>query len=232
MGGYVLALDGKKRPCRVKGSNMGHCLYAGIASLERARKTAELLMQDDFFSGWGIRTLAKGQPRFNPMSYHNGSIWPHDNALIAEGLSRYGFNHYAAVVMDALFYMSQFTELSRFPELFCGFDKREDQGPTLYPVACSPQAWVAATPFLLLKACLGLRIDATKKTISLNNPHLPSSLETVRISNLNVGGTIIDFMVRRHGTTSHCRCSSAPETFVSSLNNRCRSIVDTGRIKK
>ncbi len=232
MGGYVLALDGKKRPCRVKGSNMGHCLYAGIASLERARKTAELLMQDDFFSGWGIRTLAKGQPRFNPMSYHNGSIWPHDNALIAEGLSRYGFNHYAAVVMDALFYMSQFTELSRFPELFCGFDKREDQGPTLYPVACSPQAWAAATPFLLLKACLGLRIDATKKTISLNNPHLPSSLETVRISNLNVGGTIIDFMVRRHGTTSHCRCSSAPETFVSSLNNRCRSIVDTGRIKK
>jgi glycogen debranching enzyme len=198
MGGYVLALDAQKKACRVKGSNMGHCLYAGIASLARAGRTVELLMGSDFFSGWGIRTLAKGQRRYNPMSYHNGSIWPHDNALIAEGFSHYGFNRYAAAIMDALFQMSKYTELNRFPELFCGFDKREDQGPTLYPVACSPQAWSAATPFLLLKSCLGLRIDAAAKRISLNTPYLPASLETVRIQNLEVGGTKVDFMVRRH----------------------------------
>jgi glycogen debranching enzyme len=198
MGGYVLALDADKKPCRVKASNMGHCLFAGIASFKRSRKIVELLMSTDFFSGWGIRTLAQEQARYNPMSYHNGSIWPHDNALIAEGFSKYGFNRYAAVILDAMFQMSQFTELNRFPELFCGFKRRKHQGPTQYPVACSPQAWAATSIFLLIKSCLGLHIDAVEKKITFTSPYLPEFLETVRIRNLEVNGATVDFLVTRH----------------------------------
>jgi glycogen debranching enzyme len=198
IGCYVLALDAQKRPCRVKASNMGHCLFAQIASFDRARRTGNLLMDESFFSGWGIRTLAAGQPRYNPMSYHNGSVWPHDNALIAEGFSKYGFNQYAATILDAFFQMSQYTELNRFPELFCGFKRRKYQGPTLYPVACSPQAWAAASVFLLLKSCLGLQIDAPENKISFTSPCLPECLDTVRIRNLKVKGAVVDFLVRRH----------------------------------
>ena len=213
MNSYILALDSKKRPCRVKGSNMGHCLFAGISSSERAYKIAELLMNEHFFSGWGIRTLAADQIRYNPMSYHNGSIWPHDNALIAEGFSRYGFNRYASAILDAFFHMSQFTELNRFPELYCGFRKRAHQGPTLYPVACSPQAWSAASIFLLLKACLGLDIDLTKKKITLKNPHLPEWLENVRIRKLEVNGSTVDFLARRHRNDVSIEVFDRPEDF-------------------
>ena len=200
--GYILALDRDKRPCRVRASNMGHCLYAGISSPERARVVADALMDDTFFSEWGVRTVAKGEARYNPMSYHNGSIWPHDNALIAEGLSRYGFKEQAGRIMNALFQMSQFTELNRFPELFCGFERRRNQGPTLYPVACSPQAWSAASILSLLQSCMGLSIQTLGRQVSFTQPHLPRFLDSVSVRNLTVGDAVIDFVVERHELSS------------------------------
>ncbi|RJQ78995.1 MAG: amylo-alpha-1,6-glucosidase [Desulfobacteraceae bacterium] len=196
--GYVLALDRNKRPCRVKSSNMGHCLFANIASPAHARVVAKLLMEDSFFSGWGIRTLARGEPRFNPMSYHNGSIWPHDNAIVAEGLANYGFKAEAARILTALSHMSQYTELNRLPELFCGFRQRPNQGPTLYPVACSPQAWSAASIFSLLQSCLGLSIHALNRCIHFQRPYLPENIQNVTIRNLTVGDGAIDFTAVRH----------------------------------
>ena len=196
--GYVLALDREKRPCRVRASNMGHCLFAGIASPDRAKIVTETLMDDSFFSGWGVRTLAVGQPRYNPMSYHNGSIWPHDNAIIADGMARYGWKEEAGRILEAMFHMSRFTELGRLPELFCGFERRQDQGPTLYPVACSPQAWAAASIFSLLRSCLGLTIRASSREIHFSRPYLPEFLESVHIRNLAVGEGTIGFSAIRH----------------------------------
>ena len=198
LGGYILALDKDKKPCRVKASNMGHCLYSRIASPRRAGIVADTLMGDAFFSGWGIRTLAQGQPRFNPMSYHNGSVWPHDNAMIAEGFANYGFKHEAGRILEAMCQMSQFTELNRFPELFCGFRKRPNQGPTLYPVACSPQAWSAAGIFSLLRSCLGFSIDALDRQIRFFKPYLPGNLGTVTIRHMPIGEGEIDFEAVRH----------------------------------
>ena len=195
---YLLALDGEKRPCRVPASNMGHCLFAGIASPERARLVADRLMGEEFFSGWGVRTIPKGQARYNPMSYHNGSIWPHDNALIAEGFARYGLKRHVGRVLDAMYHLSQFTNLNRFPELVCGFDRRPNQGPTLYPVACSPQAWSAACIFSLLQSCLGLRIDVPERRIDFDRPYLPEFLPSVTIRNLEVADVVVDFAAIRY----------------------------------
>src|SRR5205823_2033432 len=155
LGTYVLAQDGGKSPCRVRTSNAGHCLLTGIAAPERALRVARTLLSHDSFSGWGIRTVAAREARYNPMSYHNGSIWPHDNAPIAAGLARYGLKDEALRVMNAMFDASLFFDMHRLPELFCGFERRAGEGPTLYPVACAPQAWAAAAIFLLLQACLG-----------------------------------------------------------------------------
>ncbi|HEV2211701.1 MAG TPA: amylo-alpha-1,6-glucosidase, partial [Verrucomicrobiae bacterium] len=152
---YALALDGQKRPCRVRSSNAGQCLFTGIASAEHARRTAESLMASDMFTGWGIRTVSSNELRYNPMSYHNGSVWPHDNALIACGMARYGLGGYAAGVFTGLFETVLLMDLHHLPELFCGFDRRPGEGPTLYPVACLPQAWSAASVFMLLGASLG-----------------------------------------------------------------------------
>jgi glycogen debranching enzyme len=198
MEAYILALDASKKACRIYASNMGHLLFAQISSQERADKIAKLLMGSRFFSGWGIRTIAGEQSRYNPMSYHNGSVWPHDNAMIAEGFSKYRLNRYAADILDAIFQMSRYTELNRIPELFCGFGRRKNQGPTLYPVACSPQAWSAASVFLLLKSCLGLHINAVEKSIRFTTPCLPESLESVEVRNLDINGAAIDFLAIRH----------------------------------
>ena len=135
---YALALDGNKRPCRVRTSNPGHCLYTGIASADHAFCVAHSLLKKEFFSGWGIRTLASGEARYNPLSYHNGSIWPHDNALIAAGLARYGFKDMAGEVLSGLLAVSTFVDLNRLPELFCGLDRRAREGPTLYPGGMCP----------------------------------------------------------------------------------------------
>ena len=149
LGTYVLALDGDKRRCRVRSSNAGHALFAGIAYPERASSVARVLMNSSGFCGWGVRTIASTEARYNPMSYHNGSVWPHDNALIAAGIARYGFRQEAARIFDGLFDASTYVEFRRLPELFCGFPRQQTRGPTFYPVACVPQAWSAAARSIL-----------------------------------------------------------------------------------
>ena len=199
LGTYAIALDGEKRPCRVRSSNAGHVLFAGIASPDRAARVADTLMSQASFSGWGVRTLSAGEARFNPMSYHNGSVWPHDNALIAMGFERYGFRRGIGRIFEGLFAASAFIDLRRLPELFCGFPRRAGQGPTFYPVACAPQAWAAAAPLGLLQASLGLRIDPARHTIRLNRPSLPAFLDAVEIRGLALGDGRVDLRVARHG---------------------------------
>jgi glycogen debranching enzyme len=195
---YALALDGDKRPCRVRASNAGHCLSTGIASPEHAQRVAQVLLREDSFSGWGIRTLAASEVRYNPMSYHNGSVWPHDNALIAAGLARYGLKTAVVDILNGLYEASRFVDLHRLPELFCGFALRPGEGPTLYPVACAPQSWSAASIFLLLQACLGLQVKGPETKICFAQPLLPESLREVRISNLKVGTASVDLLLQRH----------------------------------
>jgi glycogen debranching enzyme len=200
LGCYVLALDGEKKPCRVRSSNAGHCLWTGIASEEHAARMAKTLMHEDYFCGWGIRTLASGEVRYNPMSYHNGSVWPHDNAIIASGLARYGYKDEALRILGALFEASTFIEFNRLPELFCGFHKRSDvEGPTLYPVACSPQAWAAASPYLLFESCLGITIQAANHLVEFASPRLPESIAHLDLTNLRVGEHTVDLRLRRDG---------------------------------
>lgn len=195
---YALALDGEKRLCRVRSSNAGHVLFAGIAGVERAERVAQGLMRADFFPRWGIRTVAASENRYNPMSYHNGSIWPHDNALIALGFASYGLKDSALRILAGMFDASTFMDLHRLPELFCGFPRRASEGPILYPIACSPQAWSSATAPCLLAACLGMRFDVAARRVRFDRPLLPAFLEEVRIRNLRVGDASVDLLFRRH----------------------------------
>ena len=197
IGTYATALDGKKKPCLVRTSNAGQVLFTGIAKLERAAMVAKGLMEPRFFSGWGIRSLAQDEVRYNPMSYHNGSIWPHDNALIAMGLSHYGFRQDVDRVFAGMLEAAAYMEFQRLPELFCGFRRRRNRGPTLYPVACSPQAWAAATPFALLQASLGLEFDPDANEIRLRNPYLPSFIDNLAINRLRLGESSVDLAL--HG---------------------------------
>ncbi|MES2294769.1 MAG: amylo-alpha-1,6-glucosidase [Pseudomonadota bacterium] len=199
LGVYAIALDGDKRRCQVRSSNAGQVLFSGIASPDRAACLAETLLTPEMFSGWGVRTIASDAPRFNPMSYHDGSVWPHDNALIALGLGRYGFKRAAAAIFGGLFDASCHMELMRFPELFCGFPRRRGTAPTLYPVACQPQAWASAAPFALLEACLGIVCDHERREIRFHNPLLPKFLEEIRIRNLCLDGASADLRLRRNG---------------------------------
>ena len=196
---YAIALDGSKRPCLVRASNAGHALFSGIASESRAALVMQTLLAEDSFSGWGIRTLSSKEARYNPMSYHNGSVWPHDNALIAAGFARYGFHEAATRVLAGLFEASLHFDLRRTPELYCGFSRTRDAGPTLYPVACAPQSWAAAAPFLLLSSCLGLRFDAQRQRLSLVKPALPEFLDEVHLRNLTVGDACVDLRLDRNG---------------------------------
>ena len=194
---YALALDGRKQPCCVRTSNAGHCLFAGIAKKERARRVAATLTHKTSFSGWGVRTVAAEEARYNPMSYHNGSIWPHDNALIAAGFGRYRLMNEAVKILTGIFDASLFFDLHRLPELFCGFIRRAGEGPTLYPVACAPQAWAAGAVFLLLQGCLGLRVLPVEKRLVLSAPVLPEFLRQVTIQRLQVGEACLDLSLTR-----------------------------------
>lgn len=197
---YALALDGAKKPCRVRSSNAGHCLYTGIAETERSGALAAQLRSDDLFSGWGVRTLASCETRYNPMSYHNGSIWPHDTALVAYGLARYGFTKDAMVILSGIFEASLAMDQQRLPELFCGFERHAHSSPILYPVACAPQSWAAASVYLLLQGCMGLSIDAGKKQVHFAHPALPPFLDQVTISNLQIGPDCsADIILKRYG---------------------------------
>ena len=200
LGTYALALDGAKKQCRVHASNAGHALFCKIASQEHAEAVAASLMTEQSFSGWGIRTVGAAESRYNPMSYHNGSIWPHDNALIGLGFSFYGLQDQASRLLVGLQEASRYVELHRLPELFCGFHKRpEGSGPTLYPVACAPQAWAAGSVYLLLQACLGLSVRASERQIRFVNPVLPTNLHEVRVENLKVADATADLLICRDG---------------------------------
>ncbi|WP_430910494.1 amylo-alpha-1,6-glucosidase [Methylobacterium sp. sgz302541] len=198
IGTYVLALDGEKKQCAVRSSNAGHALFTGIALPERAAKVAATLLSKDGFNGWGVRTIARGEARYNPMSYHNGSIWPHDNAIVALGLARYDLKQEAARIFQGMFDTALYQDQKRLPELFCGFMRRRQRGPVSYPVACSPQAWAAAAPFAFLAACLGLELDHARNRVRFRNPTLPSFLDGISIFNLKLGGTRMDLRLERH----------------------------------
>jgi glycogen debranching enzyme len=201
IGSYALALDGAKRRCEIRTSNAGQLLFTGICRPDRATRVAQQLFGRDFFSGWGIRTLAAREKRFNPTSYHNGSVWPHDNALIALGLAQYGHTGEALSLSAALFDAAAHMHLRRLPELFCGFDRKRGKAPTLYPVACAPQAWAACTPFALIQACLGLEVDAAAATVILRRPRLPQFIDWLKVSDLRVGESCVDLMLRRHDSS-------------------------------
>jgi glycogen debranching enzyme len=194
---YALALDGNKQPCRVRSSNAGHALFGGIAAPDRARRVAQVLTGPEMFSGWGIRTISPSESRYNPMSYHNGSVWPHDNGLIAAGFSRYGFDDLIAAPFGGLFDASATMDGHRLPELFCGFHRRPGEGPTLYPVACSPQAWASGVVFQLIQACVRLSIDADQRLLCVDHAMLPSFLTYLRLVNLELPFGKVDLLLEQ-----------------------------------
>jgi glycogen debranching enzyme len=199
---FAEALDGEKRQVASVTSNPAHGLYCDIVDHERAHLMARRLLAPDMFSGWGIRTLSKASVAYNPMSYHNGSIWPHDNAFIGAGLKRYGHAKAANRLATALFDMAVTVDDMRLPELFCGFTRRSPQRPVAYPVACSPQAWASGAPFLLLQAMLGISATAPENTLLVKQPHLAPWLDTVELHNLRVGHSTISVVFRRQGETT------------------------------
>ena len=215
---YVLALDGNKKPCRVKSSNAGHCLFSGIVNEEYARPLANTLFSKEMFSGWGIRTLSSDAVRFNPMSYHNGSVWPHDNAIIASGLSRYDLQKEMFQIVSGLFDATLFIDLQRLPELFCGFEKRSGEGPIAYPVACSPQAWSVGALYMLMQCCIKIDIDAIEKKVFFRKPELPPFIDFINIQNLllddaKVGIHIQKKLVEGHDTEVIIRVMNKPENW-------------------
>lgn len=212
LGSYVLALDGAGLPCRVLASNAGHALFAGIASPERAAAVVELLVSKRFYSGWGIRTVASGEARYNPMSYHNGSVWPHDNALIALGMSRYGHKEAAVKILEGLVGAAFYYELHRLPELFCGFSRRPKRGPTSYPVACSPQAWAAAAPYALIAASTGLDINHSFDTIDCPDPMLPPMFDVLHVQNIGLNGTTLNLLFSRSSAGVETRMTAHART--------------------
>jgi glycogen debranching enzyme len=205
IGTYGLALDGDKKLCAVKSSNAGQCLLSGIATPSRAQAVAGCLFAPDCYSGWGIRTLSSDAARFNPMSYHNGSVWPHDNGLIALGLARYGLTEHVCRLFEDMFASVTYFDRYRLPELFCGFDREKGIAPVLYPVACAPQSWSAASIFLLLQSCLGLQVDGISSQVSLTRPMLPKSLRYIHIGNLKVGDVTLNFEVSGRGRNTNVR---------------------------
>ena len=198
---YAIALNGTKQRCEVRSSNAGQILFTGIGSGDHCRAIITELESKSFYSGWGVRTIAAGEARYNPMSYHNGSVWPHDNALIAWGLSGEKDKTLLEKIVTGLFDASIFFDLHRMPELFCGFPRRTGEAPTLYSVACAPQAWAAGSVFLMLQACLGMQIDAPNSVIRFVHPMLPESVSSVRIAGIRVGSAEVSLEITRNEKT-------------------------------
>jgi glycogen debranching enzyme len=199
---YAFAVDGDGRPLNTVVSNVGHLMWSRVPSDERAAATARLLVGRASSSGFGIRTLAAGQPVYNPLSYHNGTVWPHDNALVARGFCNYGLREEALKVFDGLYNAMAYLGDDRIPELYCGMARKE--GPLVrYPVACSPQAWAAAAPFLLLQSILGLNADAPRRRLSIKTPILPPYVRRVDLNDLRVGSSVVSMRFRRVGARCH-----------------------------
>jgi glycogen debranching enzyme len=196
---FAEALDGHKQPVRSVTSNPAHGLYCDIIDPEKAAEVARRLLQPDMFSGWGIRTMSKSAAAYNPMSYHNGTVWPHDNALIAAGLKRYRYHKQTNRIATAIFDAAVYVDYMRLPELFCGFTRRTPNQPVSYPVACSPQAWAAGSPFLLLQAMLGMSARAHENLLTINSPVLPAWLNWVELRNLRVGDSTLSLVFKREG---------------------------------
>ncbi|QBD80155.1 amylo-alpha-1,6-glucosidase [Ktedonosporobacter rubrisoli] len=196
---FYEALDAEKKPCDVVSSNAGQCLWSGIVPEEQAQRVVSRLMQKDMYNGWGMRTLSTQARRYNPMSYHNGSVWPHDTAMVGEGFARYGRKTEAGQLLQGIYHASLYFEAARLPELYCGFPRREGYGPTRYPVACSPQAWAAGAPFLLVNALLGFRPDAEHHCLRLDRPTLPEWLQKMEIRDLHLGGQHLHLRFVRSG---------------------------------
>lgn len=208
LGTYGIAIDGKGQLCRVRSSNPGHLLFCGLPSLERAHKVTEQLLSPPFQSGWGVRTLAVGEARFNPMSYHNGSVWPHDTALCVAGMARYGERHGVIRMLSEMFETAVHFEM-RLPELFCGFQRARGEPPVAYPVACLPQAWSAGSIFMLLQAALGISVDGWRGEITIANPHLPIGIDSLRIDQLRIGSFNADILFQH----ADGRVIAVPETY-------------------
>ena len=203
VGFYAIALDRNKHQVGTIGSNPGHCLWSGIVPPERVNAVVDRLLDPSMDCGWGIRTYASGQPGYNPVGYHTGTVWPHDNALIAAGMKRAGRHDAADRVASRIFEAAQHSPDFRLPELFCGFDRGLADVPVPYPVACSPQAWSAATALSLLQTMLGMHADAARDVLELDRPHLPSWLGKVTVHELRVGERSVDLLFHRwRGTTT------------------------------
>jgi glycogen debranching enzyme len=198
---FALALDGEKRQCRVRSSNAGHCLFSGIASEAQSRSVCDAMLSPAFFSGWGIRTIVTGERRYNPMSYHNGSVWPHDNAMIAFGSLRSANKALPLRILSGLLDLSTQTNLHQLPELICGFSRRPGKGPTLYPVACAPQAWAAGAVFMVLQACLGIEVRALESRVYFHHSALPENIKQLIIRNLRMGNASVDLSLQRYSET-------------------------------
>ncbi len=198
-GTYALALDASKRQVQTVTSNPGHLLFSRVIPEERARRVARTLMSPESFSGFGIRTLAKGQRPYNPLSYHNGTVWPHDNSLIAMGFSNYGMQKLAARVLSGEYDACRQFRHYRLPELYCGMGRGEGDLVVSYPVSCSPQAWASGAFFLMLRACLGLYPDAPRKALKIVNPHLPGMLQRLTLERLRIGDTLLTLQFTRSG---------------------------------
>ena len=198
VGFYAIAIDGAGRPCRVRASNPGHLLYAGVPSQPHAMQVIEHLLSAAFDNGWGLRTLASDQPRFNPMSYHNGSVWPHDTALCAAGMAAYGYRPAATHLLSEMFGAAVHFGM-RLPELYCGFVRATGEPPVGYPVACLPQAWSSGATFMMLQACLGITIDGLNGILRIDRPELPPEIERLTLRALEVGQTRVDVRFERIG---------------------------------
>jgi glycogen debranching enzyme len=195
---YALAIDGSGQPCRVQASNAGHLLFCKVSDKSRADAVSETLLSGRFASGWGIRTLAEGEARYNPMSYHNGSVWPHDTALCAAGIAHYGGRAQVGRIASDLFEAANHFSM-RLPELFCGFCRVPGQGPTPYPVACLPQAWSSGCVFMLLQSLLGIRVDGALREVHIERPFLPFGVDSLAVRDLQVADVEIDLEFHRIG---------------------------------
>ena len=199
LGTFALALDRDKRPVATATTNAGHLLWSRVPAPDEAERMAERFLEPDFFSGWGIRTLSAAHSAFNPMSYHNGSVWPHDNAIVVLGMALYGHARSALPVVRAIYEAGVQTEYQRLPELYCGMARGRGHRPVAYPVSCSPQAWASGSLFMLLQAMLGIYAEAPARVLHVRDPVLPDFLNDLTVSGLAIGGTRVSLQFRRHG---------------------------------